>query len=362
MSGRPLLSYFESWTDPVADQIFGEATRREPEVAPDLIRLEVFGDIDQNWKALEGTHGYQALFRTEAARRPGVAEQWLPGANLISRCPELLAVCSAGAGYDVIDVDACTAAGIVVCNNSGPGAEAVAEHALGFMLDLAKRITRADRVMRSGSVLDRSAVRGCELAGKTLGVVGLGRIGSRLVELCGPFRMEVLAFDPYLSDEEVQARGATPIKFEELLDRADFVQVTCPLTKETEGLFDASAFARMKEGSFFITTARGQVHDEEALYASLASGHLAGAGLDVFHEEPTPPDHPLLGLDTVVASPHVAGITDEATRAIAFATAEQWLRIFAGEVPPRVINPGVWPRYRERFHQAFARWPKELEP
>jgi D-3-phosphoglycerate dehydrogenase len=361
MPGCPRLTYFESWTDPVANEIFGEAAAREPSSTPELIRLEVFGDIDRNWQTLEATHGYQALFRTEASRRPGVAEQWLAGADLVSRCPELLAVCSAGAGYDVIDVNACSEAGVIVCNNSGPGAEAVAEHALGFMLDLAKRITLADRGMRSGSLLDRTTVRGCELAGKTLGVVGLGRIGSRLVELCAPFHMEVLAFDPYLPDEKVRARGATPVTFEELLEQADFVQVTCPLSPETEGLFDASAFARMKEGSFFITTARGQVHDEQALYASLAKGHLAGAGLDVFHEEPTPPDHPLLGLDNVVASPHVAGITDEATRAIAVATAEQWLLIFAGEVPPRLINPGAWSRYRERFHQALGRWPKDLE-
>jgi D-3-phosphoglycerate dehydrogenase len=173
--------------------------------------------------------------------------------------------------------------------------------------------------------------------------------------------MEVLAFDPFLGDEEIRSRGATPVSLDELLRSSDFVQVTCPLTKETEGLFGASEFGRMKPGAYFITTARGQVHDEEALYDALTSGTLGGAGLDVFHREPTPADHPLLGLDNVVASPHVAGITAEATRAIAVATADQWLQIFAGEVPPRLINPAAWPRYRERFHDAFGRSPKDLD-
>lgn len=131
----------------------------------------------------------------------------MAGPELLRRCEQLLAVCSAGAGYDVIDVEACTRAGVAVCNNSGPGAEAVAEHALGFMLDLAKNITAADRALRAGPLDDRTALRGSQLHGKTLGVVGLGAIGSRLVELCAPFAMDVLAYDPMSMRRSRRAAG-----------------------------------------------------------------------------------------------------------------------------------------------------------
>lgn len=357
----PLLAYFEEWTDPIAGEILEKSCSERPRTAElEIRRLEVGGDVESNWDVLRHIHGYQALIRTHAAKRPGVAEQWLPGAGFVDRCQDLLAVCSAGAGYDVVDVDACTHAGIVVCNNSGPGAEAVAEHALGFMLGLAKKIAEADRMLRRSFVADRSPLRGTELAGKTLGVIGLGQIGARLVELCAPFRMEVLAVDPFLSADEVADRGARKVDLHELLARSDFVQLNCPLTSETEGLIGAAEFAAMKSTAFFITTARGQVHDEQALYDALVSGQIAGAGIDVFHEEPPPADHPLLTLDTVIATPHVAGITVEAARDIAIATARQWLTIFAGEVPPRLINPAAWPLYSDRFESRFGFRPAAL--
>ncbi len=347
------LVYFDQWTDPVAGRLL-EGTDVE------VTCLDITGDVDTNWAGLEAAHGYQSLIRTELARNPGVAEQWICGPDLLARCPDLLAVCSAGAGYDIIDVEACTAAGVIVCNNSGPGREAVAEHALGFMLALAKKIVVADRVMRRERVQDRSALRSSELLGKTLGVVGVGQIGGRLIELCAPFAMEVLAYDPYLTEEEAAARGATKVELDELLERADFVQLNCPLTPETEGLMGREQFARMKPTAFFVTTARGPVHDEAALYDALVSGEIAGAGIDVFHDEPPDPSHPLLTLDNVVASPHTAGITEEATRDIARATAEQWLDIFAGKVPPRLLNPEVWPAYADRFAAHFGARPQEL--
>jgi D-3-phosphoglycerate dehydrogenase len=349
---RPRLVFFDQWTDPVASEILASSDL-------DVTRLDITGDVEKNWAGLETAHGYQSLIRTELARNPGVAEQWICGPSLLERCPDLLAVCSAGAGYDIIDVEACTVAGVIVCNNSGPGREAVAEHALGFMLALAKKIVIADRAIRRERVQDRSALRSSELLGKTLGVIGVGQIGGRLIELCAPFAMEVLAYDPYLSDDDAAARGATKVTLDELLERADFVQLNCPLTPETEGLMGRERFARMKPTAFFITTARGPVHDEVALYDALVDGTIAGAGIDVFHDEPPDPSHPLLTLDNVVASPHTAGITVEATRDIARATAEQWLDIFAGKVPPRLVNAEVWPAYSDRFHDVFGIRPEE---
>lgn len=348
-SPSPRLVY-ERWTDPVAGDALEAADI-------DVVKLDLDAPTEDGWAVMESAHGYQVATRTDVASVPG-GEQWLVGPALVGRCDQLLAVCSAGAGYDVIDVDACTRAGIAVCNNSGPGAEAVAEHALGFMLDLAKRITVADRALRSGPLGDRLALRGSQLLGKTLGVVGLGAIGGRLVELCAPLQMETLVHDPYIDDATAAERGVTLVELDELVQRSDFVQVTCPLTAETRGLFGSAQFAAMKPSAFFITTARGGVHDEAALYDALLSGRIAGAGLDVFHEEPPRPDNPLLGLDNVIATPHVAGITVEAARDIAVATATQWLAIFGGAVPPRLLNPDVWPRYCERFNEIFGFRPR----
>ena len=345
MSVRSRLVY-ERWTDPVAGDIL--------EVGDiDLVKLDLDAADEKGWAALESAHGYQVATRTDVA---GYADgaQWLVGPALVRRCEKLLAVCSAGAGYDVIDVDACTRAGIAVCNNSGPGAEAVAEHALGFMLDLAKKITAADRMLRAGPLSDRLVLRGSQLLGKTLGVIGLGAIGGRLVELCAPFQMEVLVFDPYLDEVGARARGVRVVTLAELLGRSDFVQVTCPLTTETQGLIGKPQFAAMKPTAFFITTARGLVHDEAALLEALVSGGIAGAALDVFHEEPPRQDNPLLHLDNVIATPHTAGITVEAARDLAVATAKQWQTIFAGGLPPRLLNPDVWPRYSERFKDIFG--------
>src|SRR6185312_2002582 len=168
---RPRL-VVERWTDPAAGDVLELS-------GIDIVKLDLTAPAESGWAALESAHGYQVATRTDVAA-VGDGAQWLAGEELIARCPSLLAVCSAGAGYDVIDVDACTRAGVAVCNNSGPGAEAVAEHALGFMLDLAKKITAADRALRSGPLGDRLALRGSQLLGKTLGVVGLGAIGRRL--------------------------------------------------------------------------------------------------------------------------------------------------------------------------------------
>jgi D-3-phosphoglycerate dehydrogenase len=349
---RPRLVYFDQWTDPIAHEMLVAGDI-------DLTRLEITGSVDENWAGLERAHGYQSLIRTDVFRNPGVAEQWICSTELLARCPSLLAVCSAGAGYDIIDVDACSAAGVIVCNNSGPGREAVAEHALGFMLALAKKIAEADRLIRREVVEDRAPLRSTELLGKTLGIVGVGQIGARLIELCAPFAMTVLAYDPYLGADETLARGAAKVELDELFERSDFVHLTCPLTPETEGLIGREQFARMKPTAFFITTARGPVHDEVALFDALVQGTIAGAGIDVFHREPPDPSHPLLSLENVVASPHTAGITVEASRDIAVATAEQWLTIFAGKVPPRLVNPTAWPVYAERFHDQFGVRPEE---
>lgn len=349
----PARLVYERWTDPIAGDLLGDAP------AIELTHLDITGSPGAGWAALAGAHGYHVAIRTVCTQAAG-GEQWLANHALVDRCPELVAVATAGAGYDVIDVDACTESGVIVCNNSGPGAEAVAEHALAMMLALAKKLVLADRAMRAQVVRDRTPLRGSELLGKTLGVIGLGAIGSRLVELCAPLRMTVLAYDPFVDAARARGLGADLVGLDELLDRSDIVQVTCPLTPDTAGLFGRDAFVKMRDTAYFVTTARGEVHDEVALVDALMTGQIAGAGVDVFHAEPVPLDHPLLALDNVVASPHTAGITAESTHALAVATAQQWITVFDGGIPTGLVNPNAWPRYQDRFHAAFGIRPPAL--
>jgi D-3-phosphoglycerate dehydrogenase len=161
--------------------------------------------------------------------------------------------------------------------------------------------------------------------------------------------MRVLAHDPYLTDEEIARRGAEAASFEELIAQSDVVSLHCPRDKSTLRMMDARAFGRMKEGAVFVTTARGGIHDEAALTAALASGHLSGAGLDVWDREPPPLDHPLLALPNVVATFHTAGVSQEARRNMAAIAAEQIVGVLKGGRPPRLVNPEVWPAYAARF-------------
>jgi D-3-phosphoglycerate dehydrogenase len=166
--------------------------------------------------------------------------------------------------------------------------------------------------------------------------------------------MEVLAVDPYLTEEEIVRRGAKPVNFDELLARSDFVSIHCPRDKDTMKMMNAGAFAKMKKGAVFVTTARGGIHDEAALHDALTSGHLYGAGVDVWEKEPPPLDHPLLKLRNVVATYHTAGVTWEARRNMATFAAEQIVGILKGGRPPRLINAEAWPLYAKRFEKLMG--------
>jgi len=346
---RATLVHFPDFTHPVAAEMLGASAH----VA--LRRVQFEQPREALDAAFATAHGYHALPRVE------IREPWFCDAALLKRAPALLAACSTGAGYDVIDVEACTAAGVIVCHQSGTNAEAVAEHALGMMLALTKKFAQADKVLRRGAQPDRYALTGRDIRGKTLGIIGLGHIGTRLAALCrGLFGMTVLACDPYLTGEQVAARGASQVTLDALLERSDFVSVHTPRNAETFGMIGAAQFALMKPTAYFIQTARGGIHDEAALAAALERGALAGAGLDVWLKEPPPGDHPLLRFENVIASPHNAGITKEALHDMAAGAAEQWIAIFRGEVPPRLVNPEAWPRYVARFREAFGFAPNEF--
>jgi len=315
-----------------------------------LDRLENDSPDEQVEPILTQAHLYQI-----GASRQIIAPHFQVNTALLARTPNLIAASSNGAGYDTIDVNACTEAGVVVVNQSGGNKEAVAEHALAMMLTLSKRIVEADRQARTGQAIDRGRYIGRELNGRTVGVLGIGNVGGRLTAMCRTaFNMRVLAYDPLLTAEQVKARGAEKVELDELLAQADYVSVHCPLTTQSRKMMGAAQFARMKPEAYFITTARGFIHDEEALADALRTRQIAGAGLDVWEDEPPPHDHPLMAFDNVIVSPHVAGSTIEARDNMGRIAAEQALAILDGKKPPRLVNPEVWPAYQERFKRIMG--------
>jgi D-3-phosphoglycerate dehydrogenase len=343
------LVYFEEFMNPAALPIL------EGRDDIELVRLHYATPQHETWGEIGRAHGYQIQPRTE------LQEPWFGNAALLARCPNMLAISSTGAGYDMIDVDDCTRAGVIVVNQSGTNKEGVAEHALGLILSLSKKIAVSERAMRTIPNMDRRKYEGNDIRGKTVGIIGIGHIGTRVAELCrGLFGMTVLACDPYLTAEQIAARGAEKVSMEEVLRRADYVTVHCPRTTETFGMLGAAQFAMMKPTAYFVNTARGGIHDEAALAAALQAGQLAGAGLDVFLKEPPPLDHPLLALDNVIVTPHNAGMTAESVLEMVTATAHQWIAIFQGKVPPRLVNPEAWPLYSKRFAEILGQAPDPL--
>jgi len=341
--------YFERWQDPVAGDVLQKG-------GFETVKLTYKAGEDENYQTMSGCHAYYA-----SSARDEVPIAYQTTKELLARCPNLLLVCTSGSGFDTVDLDACTQAGVLVVHQAGANREAVAEHALAMILVLAKRLIEADRRLRRERNFERADLIGHNIQGKTLGIVGLGHVGTRLAQLCrGLFGMRVIAADPYLTPAQFAERGAEPMTLEAMLPQADVVSVHCPLTAETRGLMGAKAFGLMKPGSLFVTTSRGSIHDEEAVEAALKEGRLAGAGLDVWAKEPPPLDHPLLAYDNVVVSPHTAGVTHESRYDIAMMAAEQIVDVFAGKRPTRMLNPKVWDRYARRFAEAFGAPPSGM--
>ena len=228
----------------------------------------------------------------------------------------------AGAGVDSIDVDAATERGVIVMNTPGGNTTAVAEHTMGLLLAMARRLPAADLTLKAGR-WEKSRLQGVELFGKVLGIVGLGRIGSEVARRAAGFRMQVIAYDPYLTREAAERLGVESVELDELLTRADFITIHTPLTGDTRYLLGEAELARLKPGVRLINCARGGLVDELALARAIQSGRVAGAALDVFEQEPPPPDHPLLKFEQVVVTPHLGAATDEAQTAVALAIADQ---------------------------------------
>ncbi|MBV9814095.1 MAG: hypothetical protein JO326_15205, partial [Acetobacteraceae bacterium] len=214
---------------------------------------------------------------------------------------------------------------------------------LFLLLAVAKRARAQDAVVRSGDWSSRYDDMPVEIAGRTVLVVGFGRIGTRMARRCLAMDMTVLVHDPYVEADVIRQAGCEPApELDSVLAQTDFVTIHCPRTEQTLGMFDAPRLARLKRGAALVNTARGGIIDERALLAALENGQLSGAGLDVWAEEPTPPDHPLLRLAQVIAAPHIAGSTGESTEGMARETARNLLSVIDGApIAANVVNKEV---------------------
>lgn len=281
---------------------------------------------------------------TQAARLAGyhalVARAGLFRAGLLERLPGLRAIAGHGAGTDHIDVAAAARLGIVVTNTPGCNARAAAELTIGLLLDVSRRISLANYLLRRSGDWEGGVHLGVQLEGRTLGLLGFGHIARAVAGLARAFGMTVMAHDPYVAGSVMQAAGVTPCeRLDDLLRAAHAVSLHMPCTPATVHIINAERISTMRRGAFLINAARGALVDETALYDALQSGHLAGAGLDVLEREPPDPANPLLTLDTVVVTPHLGGSTQEALAAIARTAAEQIRICLTGGTPPFAVAP-----------------------
>ena len=280
-----------------------------------------------------------------------VLRPWVKRSTFAEGAADLVVIGRSGAGYDKIDLDACTEHGVAVFNAPMALNHSTASSALLFMLALAKRLPDQERITRQGRWDRQAAVMGSEIQGRTLGIVGLGHSGRELARLVAPFAMRILAFSPHADPAAAQSLGVRLTSLDEVLRESDFVSLHCRLTAETRGLIGAPQLALMKPAAYFINVGRGELVDQQALVAALRDRRIAGAGLDVFEVEPLPPDDPLIGLDNVILTPHWSASTSDVWRATGAAMAEGMLKAARGERPDNVVNPQVFdqPAFREKL-------------
>ncbi|MGH7377808.1 MAG: hydroxyacid dehydrogenase, partial [Candidatus Methylomirabilales bacterium] len=270
---------------------------------------------------------------------------WVKGRvteSLLARAPRLKVIARHGVGVDNVDVAAATRRRIPVCVTLGANTDSVAEHTFLLMLAVGKRLVAVNAAVRRGAW---EALRGelyGGLNGRTLGIVGMGRVGMRVAELAAAFGMRRLGYDPALPPEEVRRRGAEPVDLSALLRAADVVMLHSPLTPETRHLINRDTLSLMKPGAILVNTSRGGVIDDAALADAIRSGRLAGAGIDVTDPEPPDPDNPLLPLEQVLITPHIAAHTEDSMRRMAVTAAEQVLMALEGKRPTMAINPEIW--------------------
>jgi phosphoglycerate dehydrogenase-like enzyme len=254
----------------------------------------------------------------------------------------LQAICRFGVGYDMVDLEACNKANIMVTITRGAVNHSVAEAILTWLFALSHRVFEKDMLVRKGRWAERSSYMGKEIRGRTLGIIGLGGIGTKLVELLSTFSMgSILAYDPYADKSKTEALGVKLVDLETLMRSADFVSINCPLNNETRNLIGKPELLLMKKEAYIINTARGGIINSKALIEVLQSNGIAGYATDVFDEEPPTLNNPLLKLKNVILAPHSIAWTDELFEEIGRSVCRQVVQISKGETPANVINPEI---------------------
>jgi D-3-phosphoglycerate dehydrogenase len=265
--------------------------------------------------------------------------------EVMDRAPTLRVISRTGIGVDNISIPEATARGIAICNAPDAPSLSTAEHTITLILSTVKHLRQCEASLRRGGQVDYfTQYQGVDLQGLCLGIIGLGRIGRRVAKFALALDMKVIGFDPYLPPEQITDLGVELAPtLEAALSQADVISLHLPLMPDTKHLINAERLACMKPGAYLVNAARGGLVDEAALLHALDSGHLNGAGLDVFEKEPPSPDHPLLNRDNVIATPHIAGATLASKDRLWRAAIAQALQVLNGERPPHLVNPEVWP-------------------
>jgi D-3-phosphoglycerate dehydrogenase len=257
--------------------------------------------------------------------------------ELLSHATQLRVVGRAGVGLDNVDVDAATRRGILVINAPTANILSATEHTMAMMLSLCRNVPAADASVRKGE-WKRAKFMGTELSGKTLGIIGLGRIGSRVSERARGFGMRIIAYDPYIASFAFERAGAEEVTLDTLLSESDFVTVHTPLTEETRGMIGAAELAQTKKGVMLVNCARGGIYEEGDLAAALREGRVGGAAIDVYVEEPPKPEHPFLNAPNVILTPHIGANTWEAQDRVAVQTAEMVVEALRGSIFVSAVN------------------------
>jgi D-3-phosphoglycerate dehydrogenase len=261
-------------------------------------------------------------------------------AELLSHAPDLRIIARAGVGVDNVDLGYATQNGIVVMNTPGGNTIATAEHTFALMLSLARHIPRAHLYMREGR-WERKMFMGSELNGKTLGIIGFGRIGREVAKRALAFNMTVIEYDPFVEADTAKKEGVESVTLDELYARADFITLHTVANDQTREMINAESLAKMKNGVRIVNAARGALINEDDLHAAIHEGRVAGAAIDVYSAEPPPPEHPLVGADNIVHTPHLAASTAEAQVAVAVEAAQKVIAGLKRGEYRDVVNPGV---------------------
>ncbi len=314
-------------------------------------QLMDFGEVTwAGWGGPEGMHGTpltaeQLVDRGKDADVIILGMEPMPGETL-RKLPALKLLACSRAGVESVDVKTATGLGIPVLNTPGRNAFAVADFTIGLLIALARKIAPAQSFLRAGrwkswSSPSDDGLEGRELPGCTLGIIGLGMIGRLVARRAASFDMKLVGFDPYVNEEQLKGLGVQVSSLEELLERSDFISLHCSLTPETRNLLNAGNLARIRPGTYVVNTARAALIEEEAFVQALQNRKIVGAALDVFWKEPIPPDHPLLSLDNVLITPHIAGMGDQVFSRGSRMILDGILTFFSSGRPANLVNPDV---------------------